>query len=148
MSDWKVPVDESIDKSKMVLVIRKDLKVPKGKYISQGAHAATCALIQALFGHRITEDDFDGHEIKTHSITNDAVKDWLTGEFTKITVGVNSLEDLEDIEAKAREQGLNVCKIVDNGHTCFEGIPTVTCIAIGPDYSSNIDLITKNLPLF
>lgn len=36
MSDeWKVPVDESEDKSKMVLVWRKDLKVPKGKITAQ-----------------------------------------------------------------------------------------------------------------
>ena len=38
--DWRVPVDTAEDKAKMVLVWRKDLKVPKGKIGAQLAHAA------------------------------------------------------------------------------------------------------------
>ena len=42
--EWKVHVDESEDKPKMVIVMRKDLKVPKGKAVAQGAHAAKSSL--------------------------------------------------------------------------------------------------------
>lgn len=33
--EWKVPIDESEDKAKMVIVMRKDLKCPKGKIDAQ-----------------------------------------------------------------------------------------------------------------
>ncbi len=151
--NWKVPVDNSEDKPKMVIVMRKDLKVPKGKYCSQAAHAAVGAVIQALYDDRLKESDFHLNKISLFYDVKDAYVDsptmeWLTGEFTKITVAVDSLEALEEIEKKAREAALNVCKITDNGHTCFDGVPTVTCLAIGPDYSSRIDPITKDLKLF
>lgn len=150
--DWKVPVDNSEDKSKMVIVMRKDLKCPKGKYCSQASHAAVGAVIQAIYGKRLNEDDFmEGlydFEIDIVPTVDKATKDWLTGEFTKITVAVDSLEALEEIEKKALEAKLNVCKITDNGHTCFGGVPTVTCLAIGPCYSSQVDPITKDLKLF
>lgn len=156
MSDeWKVPVDESEDKPKMVIVMRKDLKVPKGKYCSQASHAAVGAIIQALFlGSRLKENDFqedkDYHfyKVRRAATTTPATKEWLAGEFTKITVAVDSLEALEEIEKKALDAALNVCKITDNGHTCFDGVPTVTCLAIGPCYSSEVDPITKDLKLF
>ena len=153
MSDeWKVSVDESEDKAKMVIVMRKDLKCPKGKYCSQASHAAVGAVIQAIFGERLTEDSFYErlHNFGINGIpaVDKATKDWLSGEFTKITVAVDSLEALEEIEKKATEANLNVCKITDNGHTCFDGVPTVTCLAIGPCYSSEVDPITKNLKLF
>lgn len=153
MSDgWKVPIDKSEDRAKMVIVVRKDLKCPKGKYCSQASHAAVGAVIQAIFGERLNEDKFverlHDFEINATPVVNKATKDWLAGEFTKITVAVDSLEALEEIEKKARDTGLNVCKITDNGHTCFNGVPTVTCLAIGPCYSSEVDPITKDLKLF
>ena len=150
--EWKVPVDETEDKAKMVIVMRKDLKCPKGKYCSQASHAAVGAVIQALYNSRLEESDFRlneyAYKIKKDAYATSATKDWLAGEFTKITVAVDSLEALEEIEKKARDENLNVCKIIDNGHTCFDGIPTVTCLAIGPCYSSEVDPITKDLKLF
>lgn len=151
-NEWEVPVDESEDKPKMVIVMRKDLKVPKGKAVAQGAHAAVGAVIQALYGFRLEENDFRldayAYKVKKDAYVDSATRDWLTGEFTKITVAVDSLEALEEIEKKALNIGLNVCKITDNGHTCFDGVPTVTCLAIGPCYSSEVDPITKDLKLF
>lgn len=155
MSDeWKVPVDESADKSKMVIVVRKDLKMPRGKIAAQASHAAVGAVIQALYNSRLEESDFkldkDYHfyKVRKNATASSATKEWLAGEFTKITVAVDSLEALEEIEKKALDAGLNVCKITDNGHTCFDGVPTVTCLAIGPCYSSQVDPITKELKLY
>lgn len=151
--EWKVPVDNAEDKSKMVLVWRKDLKVPKGKIGAQLAHAAVGATIQALYKKRLEFSDFDlleegYYELPIPELVDTATRDWLAGEFTKITVSVENLEELEAIEAKAKEADLNVVKITDNGHTCFDGVPTVTCLAIGPAYASQLDPITGNLKLF
>jgi PTH2 family peptidyl-tRNA hydrolase len=37
--------------------------------------------------------------------------------------------------------------IIDSGKTEFGGVPTKTCLAIGPDYSEKIDKVTGNLKL-
>lgn len=47
----------------------------------------------------------------------------------------------------AEVAGLVVNLITDNGTTEFGGIPTKTCLAIGPDYKERIDPITKHLKL-
>ena len=153
MSDeWKVPVDESEDKPKMVIVVRKDLKMPRGKIAAQASHAAVGAVIQALYKKRLEASDFDtfeeGYEPPCPELVDDATKKWLTGEFTKICVCVESEEELLSIYDKADKAGLNVCLITDNGHTCFNGVPTKTCLAIGPCYSSLVDPITKELKLY
>ena len=151
-NDWEVPVDNSEDKSKMVIVVRKDLKMPRGKIAAQASHAAVGAVIQAVFGKRLEEEDFVldqyGLLINEQPIVNSATKDWLAGEFTKICVCVESEAELMNIYNKAVESNLNVCLITDNGHTVFDGVPTKTCLAIGPDYSSEIDPITKDLKLY
>ena len=107
MSDeWKVPIDNNEDKPKLVIVVRRDLKMNKGKAVSQGAHAAVGATIQALFGSRLEDADFRldeySYKIRKDAYVDSATKDWLAGEFTKITVSVENLEELEAIEAKSQ----------------------------------------------
>jgi len=152
VDELNVEVDNSEDKSKMVIVMRKDLKMPKGKLVSQGAHAAVAAILQSIFNIRLSESNFsscvEGFEIKMPAIVDDATKDWLSGEFTKICLAVNSEEELNNIYNEALKAGLNCSLIVDNGHTVFNGVKTKTGLAIGPAYSSMIDPITKNLPLY
>jgi hypothetical protein len=53
----------------------------------------------------------------------------------------------EQIITKAIEAGLMVSMITDAGLTEFNGVHTKTCIAIGPDWSDEIDPITKHLKL-
>lgn len=150
--EWTVPVDNSEDKSKMVIVVRKDLKMPRGKIAAQASHAAVGAVIQALYKKRLEASDFDtfedGYEPLCPELVDAATKDWLVGEFTKICVCVESEEELLDVYNKAEENALNVCLITDNGHTVFNGVPTKTCLAIGPCYSSQVDPITKDLKLY
>lgn len=57
-NSWEVPIDNNEDKPKLVIVVRRDLKMNKGKAVSQGAHAAVGATIQALFGSRLEDVDF------------------------------------------------------------------------------------------
>jgi PTH2 family peptidyl-tRNA hydrolase len=145
-------------KPKMVIVVRKDLNMRKGKIGAQCSHAAVGAILQTLFGSNLSETDF----IQTRGVKDEiifslnkptvtipkSVKDWITGEYTKICVYVNSEEELNAVAEKARNLALNVCEITDNGHTEFHGEKTKTCIAIGPDESYLIDQVTSNLPLY
>ena len=74
--------------------------------------------------------------------------DWINGIFTKIAVYVESEEELLALEVKAREAGLPVGLIQDNGLTEFKGIPTHTALGIGPANAEAINSITGHLPLF
>jgi PTH2 family peptidyl-tRNA hydrolase len=118
---------------KQVIVMRTDTNPPmrKGKMIAQGAHASNMCLINL---------------IKNNENASDVVSQWMNGSFAKICVRVDSLEELNDIYNKAYIAGLEVHMITDNGKTEFKE-PTITCLAIGPDYHENIDPITKHLKL-
>ena len=134
--------------TKLVIVVRKDLKMPRGKIAAQASHAAVGAVVQSIFGKNIEASDIDGHEIKITPSISDTTKDWILGEYTKICVCVESEEELLNIYEKAQKSGLNVCLITDNGHTCFNGVKTKTCLAIGPCLSADVDPITKDLKLY
>lgn len=107
--------------------MRKDLKMPRGKEIAQGAHASMKATLLHLEDPR--------------------VKEWLSGNFTKIAVGVSSEEELQAVYNQAKEAGLIAEIIIDSGLTVFKGIPTMTCIAIGPDTHENLQPVTGELKL-
>lgn len=130
-----------MDKVKQVIVIRKDLNMRKGKIASQAAHAAMCFLSRRFIF------TFEFRTNWVEAILYPPEVEWLKGSFTKIACYVNSLEELEDLHDKAKEAGLEAHIMVDNGDTEFGGVATATALAIGPDYSSKIDPITKGLPL-
>ena len=132
-----------MDKTKQVIVIRKDLNMRKGKMIVQGAHASLKAVLDKL---DLTLTSNTITTINTIS-SIDPIFEWLNSGFTKIAVGVNSLEELKEIEQKAIANNITVAKITDLGRTEFKGIPTVTALAIGPDWIEKIDEITKHLQL-
>jgi PTH2 family peptidyl-tRNA hydrolase len=69
------------------------------------------------------------------------------GSFAKVCVRCNCEEELMAIHDKAIEMGLEVHLITDSGRTEFHGKPTRTCLAIGPDDASKIDLVTGDLEL-
>lgn len=115
---------------KLVIVMRTDLNMRKGKMIAQGAHAAMMPLITGKFNIPAP------------------VWEWIYGSaMAKICVQVGSEQELLDIEAKAQEAGLEVHAVMDAGFTEFHGEPTRTCCAIGPDLSAKIDAITGHLKL-
>ena len=122
---------------KQVIVVRKDLNMRKGKVGAQCAHASNAILLDVL------------KEIKSFDNLDpfDPLYIWLNSSFTKIVVGCNSEEELILLWNKARTEGIRTSKIIDNGTTEFGGVPTLTCIAIGPDTDEQIDLITGHLRL-
>ena len=72
---------------------------------------------------------------------------WIRGIFKKVCLKVDSEQELLDIHKKALEAGLVSYLITDAGLTEFNGVPTNTCIGIGPDYADKIDVITGHLKL-
>lgn len=124
---------------KQVIVMRKDLNMRKGKIAAQSSHASLGAILN--YGGKIHE------ETLTLTIDNYAVREWLEGRFTKVCVSVDSEEELLDIHQKALLNKLNVKLIKDAGLTEFGGIPTYTCLAIGPEYPDKVDPITGHLKL-
>lgn len=121
------------DKVKQVIVMRKDLNLSKGQMVTQGAHASIAFLTNLV---RAYPDDI----IPFYKCE----EQWINGTFYKVCLVVNSEKELLDIGHQAVNLGLKVYYIQEND--LFDE-PTITCIAIGPDYSSNIDPVTKHLKL-
>lgn len=107
--------------------MRHDLKMPVGKLISQGAHASMKATLL--------------------NMEREEVKEWLAGKFTKIAVLVRSEEELLEVYDRAREAGLIAELVTDAGLTVFNGVPTNTCIAVGPATHEALVPITGHLKL-
>lgn len=125
---------------KQVVVIRKDLKMRRGKEIAQGSHASMQFVLD-----RLTPGGRDG---AFNVVFAPQEIEWLTGLHTKITATVNSEEELLELHSKAKANGLNSSLVQDAGLTEFAGVPTYTALAIGPDTSERIDPITGHLSLY
>lgn len=109
----------------------------KGKMVAQGAHASLGAVL-------VIRKELDG---EPGHAWGEAFRQWMTGTFTKICVSVSSESELMDIFHAANDAGLPVKLITDAGHTEFHGVPTRTCLAIGPAWSDDIDTVTGKLAL-
>ena len=139
-----------MDEVKQVIVIRKDLKMRKGKAIAQGAHAAMKFLLDHASVSKIAKGSkFWADEWMWQLQINEKepIYNWIKGSFTKVVVGVDSLEELEELEYKAQKSGILTSKILDQGRTEFNGKRTITALAIGPEFSSKIDKVTGGLKL-
>lgn len=134
------------DRTKMILVVRKDLNMRTGKIAGQCAHAACGILVSRL--KRIPIWSLPYEVIKFCCKKNEPLYIWLFQEaFTKICVYVNSEKELLEIWNAAVEEGVDTKLIRDAGRTEFHGEETLTCCAIGPDFEEKINLITGHLPL-
>jgi len=137
-------------KTKQVILIRKDLKMRRGKEIAQGAHASMAVLTNNLIGYPFSWLKMPFYLIKFLYLffTHKPLRIWLTGRFTKICVIVESENDLKSYYEEAKKNKVLCSLIQDAGLTEFGGVPTYTTAAIGPDESNKIDSITKNLKLY
>ena len=122
---------------KQVIVMRHDLGMRRGKQIAQGAHAGLAFLMSRLrAAGNLALDDLSPQQ-----------RQWLAGGSAKICCRVDSEEALLAVRDRAMDAGLEVHVITDSGRTEFGGVPTLTCLAIGPDYAEEIDEITGDLKL-
>ncbi len=129
---------------KQVIIIRRDLNMRTGKLAAQVAHASMKILLD-----RMSEDkSMLNHTRRSIMLRNGSpLSQWLDGQFTKIVLYVNSVEELLTLKDNAESIKLYTALITDAGKTEFHNKPTVTALAIGPDYSEKIDKVTGDLPL-
>ncbi len=123
---------------KQIIVIRKDLKMRRGKEITQGAHASMGFLTSQL---RPAQN-------KITVLLTVEEQEWLATGTTKITVQVSSEEELLALQKLAHGKGVKTYLVQDAGRTEFDGVPTYTALAIGPAKEEDLDPITKQLPLY
>jgi PTH2 family peptidyl-tRNA hydrolase len=123
-------------KLKMVLVVRNDLNMRKGKVGAQTGHAVQEAIIDRSGPNPIPV-------LKTDELT----QQWLCANYPKTVVRVDSEAELLDIYKQACDAGLNTRLVQDLGTTEFHGQLTYTVVAVGPDWSDRIDPITGHLKL-
>lgn len=147
--------------SKQVIVVRHDLikgehAVRRGKMMAQVAHASIGSLLK-LFN--ITKSEtLKGGFLELGQISynyeltfgpDTVLDDWLNGKFTKIVVYVPGEKELLDLYEKLckADDLIPFALITDAGLTEFKGVPTNTCLGIGPFISEEIDKYTGELPL-
>lgn len=129
--------------AKQVIVVIKSLNMRKGKIAAQVAHASMGALLKTF---PRTEVSF-GMQLKSHIFDDSAMYAWLNGPFTKICVSVDTEEELLALVEKAKAKNIIHCLITDSGKTEFNGVPTVTCAAFGPEWVDTLNELTGHLPL-
>jgi PTH2 family peptidyl-tRNA hydrolase len=140
--DDDAPSLPSADEVKQVLVIRRDLRMRRGKEIAQGAHASSGWLARAVVA---ALDPATG----TATVQLDPVAvAWLTTSWRKVTLQVPGEAELVALDEAARTRGLRTCLVRDSGRTEFAGVPTLTALAIGPDLAEVIDEVTGHLALY
>ena len=128
--------------TKQVIVIRRDLRMRRGKEIAQGAHASMAWLRQRIMPHLTPAGAVDQLRF------SEAERAWLEGSLRKVTVKVGSEAELMAVYDKAVEAGVLVHVITDRGLTEFGGVPTRTCLAVGPDYDDRVDPVTGDLEMY
>ena len=111
---------------KQVILVRQDLRLPKGKMAAQVAHASAEAVLRS---------------------ERDIVKKWRESGSAKIVLKINDEKELFKYNQIAKDAGLTTALISDAGKTVIAP-GTRTCVAIGPDEEDNIDNITQDLKLF
>ena len=137
---------------KQVIVVRGDLGLKGGKLAVQVAHASVGFLAEKLCGGS-NATWLNGEEGVTFNRQRNAVLSseqlsWLTYGFKKVVLKAETLKDLLHLQECAQVTGMTVCPVIDAGLTQFGGVPTLTCIGIGPHHSEAMDILTKDYKLF
>jgi len=114
---------------KMVLVVRQDLKMGKGKAAAQCCHATLSAYKQA------------------RRKCPEALRAWECNGQPKVTVKCDNEDDLMLLLTQARSLGLVSAVIADAGRTQIApGSKTV--LAVGPGPGEMVDQVTGSLKLY
>ena len=91
-------------RSKMVIVMRRDLKMRKGKIAAQAGHACVDAILAALKKEERfcdLEMSGDGMTLKNTDKMPTPLSDWFVSGCTKVCVYVDSEEELLGIASAA-----------------------------------------------
>ena len=138
-------------KSKQMIVIRRDLKMRKGKIAAQAGHACVDAVLRTLLREGRLADirEENGHiSLAPSDKPETPLSQWFAAGTAKICVYVGSEEELLSLHQKAEEQGFISSLVRDAGMTEFHGEPTFTCLALEPLCPEQADPLTGGLPLY
>lgn len=118
---------------KQVIVIRRDLRMGRGKAVAQGAHAACKNLVHIMLS--------GNKEWKAW------LEEWLRSGEEKVVLRVDTENELLEVYRKALSRGLPASLIADAGRTQLPP-GTKTAVAIGPAPEEMVDEITGHLKLY
>lgn len=138
-------------RSKMMIVMRRDLKMRKGKIAAQAGHACVEAILMALSKEGRLGDmtmTEEGMALNCEGKEHTPLSEWFAYGSAKICVYVDSEETLLEIAGKAAERNILAAVITDAGMTEFHGVPTKTCLALEPLPAEIADELTGGLPLY
>ena len=125
--------------NKMVLVVRTDLNMSKGKVAAQCAHAAVACYKKGLKKTPML--------IKQWELFGQAKVTLKAPDYIKDDVKKDQGNSLQILADEAQNLGVVACLIHDAGHTQVEkGSSTV--LGIGPAPSKTIDIVTGHLKLY
>jgi len=127
-SDGEEEKSSAFGPTKMVMAVRMDLKMGKGKIAAQCCHAAVAAFK------------------KGKSRSPKLVKAWEEDGSRKIAVKAKDEDELLTVFAIAKSLGLITAIIQDAGRTQIEA-GSKTVVAIGPGPEEQIDQVTRHLGL-
>lgn len=130
---------------KQIIAVRKDLNMPKGKIAAQVAHASMAVILDMMSKEYMLHGKMEKWSLLM--CEQDEIFKWLHGPFVKIVVGVDSKDELMDLYISASMAKIPNALIQDSGRTEFNGVPTYTCIGIGPAAAEEVDKITGHLKL-
>lgn len=112
-----------VEEYKLTICVRHDLGMTAGKIAAQVGHAVHHAITEAKWR------DFQA---------------WDSIGAKKVSLKVDSEEELREIKKEARKRGINANDIQDAGHT--EVAPgTTTVLAVGPARARDVDAVTGHL---
>ncbi|KAG7384988.1 Peptidyl-tRNA hydrolase protein 2, mitochondrial [Phytophthora boehmeriae] len=126
--DWEGADEQSWKPHKMVMCVRTDLKMGKGKIAAQCCHATLGAYKRAL------------------KRTPDAVRAWEMLGQAKVCLKVDSEEEMLALAEKAAAHGLVNYVVTDAGRTQIAP-DSKTVLSIGPAPLAALDGITGHLKL-
>ncbi|RME31689.1 peptidyl-tRNA hydrolase [Candidatus Woesearchaeota archaeon] len=115
---------------KQVIIVRADLRLPKGKAAAQAAHASVEAVLRSLGS----------------AAGRERVKVWRQEGMAKIVLKAADEKELLRLLQLAKDEGCTTALITDAGRTVVEP-GTRTCIAVGPADDDVLDALFGRLKL-
>lgn len=113
---------------KLVVCVRTDLGMGKGKLAAQVGHASVQAAESSRRNDRSTYDA------------------WKDAGQPKVVVKVSGSAEIDELRRDAKAANLHTETVTDAGRTQLEP-GTTTCLAVGPANADRVDAVTGHLSL-
>jgi len=112
-------------KYKQVILVRDDLKLPRGKMSAQVSHASVDCVLKS---------------------DKKLLEKWKIQGGKKVVLKVVDDKELFKYMSMLENEGIKVALIKDAGHTVVDP-GTITCLGVGPDSEEKIDRVTGKLKM-